>query len=54
MTFYINVSIIAQYLESIIDDLTPDDIRHLIIYEDEMTQLGKYVPYLTHSFGFFF
>ncbi|XP_073979085.1 tubulin polyglutamylase ttll-4-like isoform X2 [Rhodnius prolixus] len=30
------------YLESIIDDLTPDDIRHLIIYEDEMTQLGNF------------
>lgn len=30
------------YLDSIIDDLTPDDVRHLIIYEDEMTQLGHF------------
>ncbi|KAL1122063.1 hypothetical protein AAG570_003469 [Ranatra chinensis] len=30
------------YLESILSDLTPDDVRHLIQYEDELTQIGKF------------
>ncbi|XP_048510207.1 tubulin monoglutamylase TTLL4-like [Athalia rosae] len=28
-----------DYLEEIIEDLTPDDVRHLLAYEDEITQL---------------
>lgn len=31
-----------EYLERILQDLTPDDVRHLIVYEDELTQLGSY------------
>lgn len=30
-----------DYKETILLDLTPDDIRHLIQYEDELTQIGK-------------
>ncbi|KAG7210946.1 hypothetical protein KM043_016320 [Ampulex compressa] len=30
------------YLEEILEDLTPDDVRHLIAYEDELTQLGRF------------
>lgn len=30
-----------DYMETILQDLTPDDIRHLIQYEDELTQIGK-------------
>lgn len=31
-----------DYLDSIIENLTPDDIRHLIPYEDELTQIGNF------------
>jgi len=30
-----------QYLEDILKDLTPDDVRHLIQWEDELTQAGR-------------
>ncbi|XP_048509721.1 tubulin monoglutamylase TTLL4-like [Athalia rosae] len=32
----------ADYLRNILDTLTPDDVRHLIRYEDEATQLGGF------------
>lgn len=32
-----------QYIDSILEDLLPDDVRHLIAYEDELTQIGSYV-----------
>ncbi|CAH0389621.1 unnamed protein product [Bemisia tabaci] len=31
-----------DYLDSILEDLTPDDVRHLVLYEDELTQLGSF------------
>lgn len=31
-----------EYLDSILKDLTPDDVRHLIQYEDELTQIGNF------------
>lgn len=31
-----------EYLESIIQTLTPDDVRQLIVYEDELTQLNTF------------
>ena len=31
-----------DYLEEIIENLLPDDVRHLISYEDELTQLDKF------------
>lgn len=31
-----------EYLREIIEELTPDDIRHLIAYEDELTQLDSF------------
>ncbi len=32
----------SDYLDRILNDLTPDDVRHLIVYEDELTQLGSF------------
>ncbi|XP_065216556.1 tubulin monoglutamylase TTLL4-like isoform X2 [Planococcus citri] len=32
----------TEYLRKILEDLTPDDVRHLIQYEDELTQLGSF------------
>lgn len=32
----------SDYLDKILTDLTPDDVRHLIVYEDELTQLGSF------------
>lgn len=29
-------------MRSILNELTPDDVRHLIQFEDELTQLGRY------------
>ena len=29
-------------MKSILDNLTPDDVRHLIHYEDELTSLGSF------------
>ncbi|XP_075238158.1 uncharacterized protein LOC142334209 isoform X2 [Lycorma delicatula] len=31
-----------KYVSNILEDLTPDDVRHLIQYEDEVTQLGNF------------
>ncbi|CAH1408056.1 unnamed protein product [Nezara viridula] len=31
-----------MYLDSILEDLTPDDVRHLVQYEDELTQTGNF------------
>ncbi|KAJ1521378.1 hypothetical protein ONE63_003053 [Megalurothrips usitatus] len=31
-----------DYLPTILNDLTPDDVRHLIQYEDELTQCGRF------------
>jgi len=31
-----------EFCDDIIDDLMPDDVRQLIIYEDELTQLGEF------------
>lgn len=43
---------VFQYLTGILQDLTPDDVRHLIQYEDELTQLGSYVFILNKSFSY--
>lgn len=32
--------LISQYLQDILSTLTPDDVRHLIQAEDELTQSG--------------
>ncbi|XP_021928844.1 tubulin polyglutamylase TTLL4-like isoform X2 [Zootermopsis nevadensis] len=34
-----------EYLEDILKDLTPDDVRHLIQSEDELTQAGSEYPW---------
>lgn len=31
-----------EYMSTILEDLTPDDVRHLIRYEDELTQVGNF------------
>uniref|UniRef100_A0A1B6DER8 Tubulin polyglutamylase TTLL4 n=1 Tax=Clastoptera arizonana TaxID=38151 RepID=A0A1B6DER8_9HEMI len=31
-----------DYLADILDNLTPDDVRHLVKYEDELTQIGNF------------
>ncbi|XP_034940775.1 tubulin polyglutamylase TTLL4-like [Chelonus insularis] len=31
-----------DYLDDILEDLTPDDVRHLILYEDELTQTNRF------------
>lgn len=31
-----------DYLFDILEDLTPDDVRHLVAYEDELTQIGNF------------
>lgn len=41
-SLYANLRNREDYLDEIIDDLTPDDTRHLITYEDELTQLGTF------------
>ncbi|XP_071570300.1 tubulin monoglutamylase TTLL4 isoform X1 [Temnothorax nylanderi] len=41
-SLYANLRNREDYLDEIIDDLTPDDVRHLITYEDELTQLGNF------------
>ncbi|KYN42127.1 Tubulin polyglutamylase TTLL4 [Trachymyrmex septentrionalis] len=41
-SLYANLRNREDYLDEIIDDLTPDDVRHLIMYEDELTQLGNF------------
>lgn len=30
-----------EWLDTVLQDLTPDDVRHLVQYEDELTQIGK-------------
>ncbi|XP_049950814.1 tubulin monoglutamylase TTLL4-like isoform X1 [Schistocerca serialis cubense] len=47
-----------EYLEDILQDLTPDDVRHLIQSEDELTQAGRFIrifptPY-TYTYHEFF
>ncbi|XP_054266333.1 tubulin monoglutamylase TTLL4-like isoform X2 [Macrosteles quadrilineatus] len=32
----------TDYLDPIVQDLTPDDVRHLVQYEDELTQIGSF------------
>lgn len=41
-SLYANLRIREDYLDEILEDLTPDDVRHLITYEDELTQLGRF------------
>ncbi|KAJ9579963.1 hypothetical protein L9F63_004346 [Diploptera punctata] len=47
-----------QYLGEILKDLTPDDIRHLIQSEDELTQVGRFMKIFptpaTHIYHEFF
>ncbi|XP_025190868.1 tubulin polyglutamylase TTLL4-like [Melanaphis sacchari] len=40
--YYTNIESRAEYIDSILEDLLPDDIRNLIIYEDELTQIGSF------------
>ncbi|VVC41200.1 Hypothetical protein CINCED_3A015863 [Cinara cedri] len=40
--YYTNVESREEYINSILDDLLPDDVRHLIAYEDELTQVGSF------------
>ncbi|XP_017760325.1 PREDICTED: tubulin polyglutamylase TTLL4-like [Eufriesea mexicana] len=39
---YINLRNRDDYVDSIIKSLTPDDVRQLITYEDELTQLDRF------------
>lgn len=39
---YGNLKNREDYLDEIIEDLTPDDVKHLITYEDELTQLDRF------------
>ncbi|CAK9802156.1 Tubulin monoglutamylase TTLL4 [Anthophora plagiata] len=41
-SLYANLRNREDYLDDIIKDLTPDDVRHLITYEDELTQLDTF------------
>ncbi|XP_076652406.1 tubulin monoglutamylase TTLL4 isoform X2 [Halictus rubicundus] len=41
-SMYANLRNRDDYIDDIIDILTPDDVRHLIAYEDELTQLDKF------------
>jgi tubulin polyglutamylase TTLL4 len=47
-----------EYLEDILKDLTPDDVRHLIQWEDELTQAGRFLKIFpttaTHMYHEFF
>uniref|UniRef100_A0A1B6JU11 Tubulin polyglutamylase TTLL4 n=1 Tax=Homalodisca liturata TaxID=320908 RepID=A0A1B6JU11_9HEMI len=47
-----------DYLNQILRDLTPDDVRHLVQYEDELTQLGNFQKIFptteTHDYHQFF
>ncbi|CAI6367166.1 unnamed protein product [Macrosiphum euphorbiae] len=40
--YYTNIESREEYIDSILDDLLPDNIRHLIVYEDEITQVGSF------------
>ncbi|XP_026818449.1 tubulin polyglutamylase TTLL4-like [Rhopalosiphum maidis] len=40
--YYKHIKSREEYIDSILDNLLPDDIRHLIIYEDELTQIGSF------------
>ncbi|CAI6377079.1 unnamed protein product [Macrosiphum euphorbiae] len=40
--YYTNIESREEYIDSILEDLLPDDIRHLIVYEDELTQVGSF------------
>lgn len=55
---FANVSVREDYLGTIIDTLTPDDVRQLIRYEDEVTQVGGFDKIFptkdTHSYHKFF
>ncbi|XP_014250184.1 tubulin polyglutamylase TTLL4-like isoform X1 [Cimex lectularius] len=52
--FFDKVEDREYYKDSILTDLTPDDIRHLVIYEDELTQIGQFQKVFpterTHTF----
>ncbi|XP_023290516.1 tubulin polyglutamylase TTLL4 [Orussus abietinus] len=41
-SLYANAKCRSDYLDDIIEDLTPDDVRHLVVYEDELTQLDRF------------
>lgn len=41
-SLYANVRNREDYVDDILDELTPDDVRHLITYEDELTQLDRF------------
>lgn len=41
-TLFASLTNREDYLEDILEDLTPDDVRHLITYEDELTQLDRF------------
>ncbi|XP_076161745.1 tubulin monoglutamylase TTLL4 [Ptiloglossa arizonensis] len=41
-SLYANLRNREDYLDDIIEDLTPDDVRHFITYEDELTQLDQF------------
>uniref|UniRef100_A0A2S2R1C1 Tubulin polyglutamylase TTLL4 n=2 Tax=Sipha flava TaxID=143950 RepID=A0A2S2R1C1_9HEMI len=39
---FTNVESREEYIDTILEDLLPDDVRHLIAYEDELTQIGSF------------
>lgn len=39
---FVNVKERGEYFPNILDNLTPDDVRHLVRYEDEATQAGNF------------
>lgn len=41
-SLYADLTCRDDYLFDILEDLTPDDVRHLVAYEDELTQVDKF------------
>ncbi|KAE9535227.1 hypothetical protein AGLY_007960 [Aphis glycines] len=50
--YFKNVKSREEYIDSILDNLLPDDIRHLCIYEDELTQIGSFQKIFPTSSSF--
>lgn len=41
-SLFVNLTNREDYLEEILETLTPDDVRYLIAYEDELTQIDRF------------
>ncbi|XP_025418324.1 tubulin polyglutamylase TTLL4-like [Sipha flava] len=40
--YFANVKSREEYINTILEDLLPDDVRHLITYEDELNEIGSF------------